>query len=1406
METRSRGEVTWRGRVESELDSRANLTLKGGFVAGKIRIAEELYEIRPLRGRRHLIQQLDPGTFPGDLALPAGNPPEMENSLRAEPGGESLDSPAMSADGPNDLHVMVTYSPQARAAASGAAQIEAQIQSAVDSMDTAFIDSNMIARVTLVHTQEIARDDTGVMETDLDWVRNDSEVAALRDQYGADLVAHIVENGGPYCGIGYVQRNPGSGFAGWAFSVTDRGCLSNSTLAHELGHNLGFEHDPVNGTSPDNASYPWSFAHFLGGSFRTIMSYSNQCTDCPRKDYFSNPDIYYSANPLGIDGARDNARTGDLTASIVSDFRASVIEAPLTFAAIGDFGSGTQGETDVANLVSTLTPDLVITAGDNRYGSTTMEDVVGEYFCDFLTDVPSGSTCLGGNSPVNAFFPSTGNHDYDDGGGISEYLSYFTLPGAGINTSGTSGSELYYDFVDGPVHFFVLDSDGAIDNPTEMTAQQNWLQAGLASSITPWQVVYFHHAPYSSSSSHGSTSAMQWPFAAWGADAVITGHDHTYERIEREGIVYFVNGLGGMSKYNFGPAIPGSQFRYNAEYGVLLADATDSAITFQFINVSGTVVDSYTLSQSTTPNTVDVFIAQSSDDVEETTADGSMYMDSTDIELGDDPTHRGAQTEGLRFSNINIPQGATVDAAYIEFVTDEIGSDPTNVEIRAQAADNAAPFSTANYDLTSRTATSSSVAWDIPAWNAVGELHQTPELSAVIQEVVSRTGWQSGNSMAFVISGTGTRTAEAYDGDSALAALLHVEFNTDTPPPNAPPTADFGYACSDLDCDFTDQSSDSDGSVVGWQWDFGGDGSSTTRNPSHSFTSSGSFTVTLTVLDDDGDSDSTGDSVTVTAANTAPVADDDIATTNEDAPVVVQVLDGDTDADGDTLTVTAAGPATNGGVSHTTNSVTYIPNSNFNGFDSFTYSISDGNGGSDSATVTVTVNPINDPPVFSEDPILGGSAESGTAYSGSINGTASDVDSISLTYSEVGLPTWLVVAPDGTLSGTPSEGDVGTNFFTIQVNDGSGGTDQTTLQIEVTVPTPSVDQLATGQILTWGEVVGSYIDTHSNAGGIQSITEIATGGKKTSRTSQLRFDWTFNVEPGVAVTLFANAWAPISPEGDKFEMSYSTNGSSYSPMFQIQAVSDGSTYQSYALPASTSGTVYVRVADTDQTGGNYSKDTVFVDHLFISTDRDSVGTAPTAPVNLTATASSSSAIDLSWDDTSSDEHGFYVQESTGGGIWSVIETVGMNSTAYTATGLASNSTYSYRVRAYNGSGDSPFSNISSATTAVGLSPIHVESLDGSSSASKKWEATVTILIEDASSAPAPVSNVTVSGSWSAGGSGSCTTDVSGLCSITKGNLRNNLASVTFTVTNVTHAERSYDPSLNTATSIEVPKP
>jgi len=269
------------------------------------------------------------------------------------------------------------------------------------------------------------------------------------------------------------------------------------------------------------------------------------------------------------------------------------------FATIGDYGDGSVDEGSVAGLVYSWSPDFIITLGDNRYGSTDFDETVGQYYCNSLTDAGNGAFCSGGNNLANTFFPSLGNHDYNDGAGLNEYLNYFTLPGIGVPTSDTSSSERYYDFIKGSVHFFVIDSMGALSSATDKTTQMNWLQTQLAASSTPWQVVYFHHAPYSSGR-HGSITEMQWSFAAWGADAVISGHDHTYERIFANGIVYFVNGLGGRSIYSFNTPVSGSQVRYNSDYGAMRVDASDISITFDFISTSGSIIDTYTIEAALT--------------------------------------------------------------------------------------------------------------------------------------------------------------------------------------------------------------------------------------------------------------------------------------------------------------------------------------------------------------------------------------------------------------------------------------------------------------------------------------------------------------------------------------------------------------------------------------------------------------------------------------------------------------------------------------------------------------------------------------------------------------------------------------------------------------------------------------
>ncbi|EOD21377.1 hypothetical protein EMIHUDRAFT_368782 [Emiliania huxleyi CCMP1516] len=259
--------------------------------------------------------------------------------------------------------------------------------------------------------------------------------------------------------------------------------------------------------------------------------------------------------------------------------------AVVRFAVIGDFGVSNQMERDVAALVASWDVDFVISAGDNRYDSHTLNETVGgiALYGAFLPDAPAGRE--------NRFFPCVGNHDVSDGGGIAEYRRFFSLPGEGVATSGTSGSELFYDFyqADGALHVFVLDSE-AVD--ATIPQQQTWLQEQLSRSSAAWKIVVMHHSPFSSSSKHGSKSFMQWPFAEWGASIVISGHDHHYERIEHGGIVYFVNGAGGRTLYSVSDQlVDGSKATFDSDHGAQVIAIGGGYVHSAFVSRTGEVVD-----------------------------------------------------------------------------------------------------------------------------------------------------------------------------------------------------------------------------------------------------------------------------------------------------------------------------------------------------------------------------------------------------------------------------------------------------------------------------------------------------------------------------------------------------------------------------------------------------------------------------------------------------------------------------------------------------------------------------------------------------------------------------------------------------------------------------------------------
>lgn len=241
----------------------------------------------------------------------------------------------------------------------------------------------------------------------------------------------------------------------------------------------------------------------------------------------------------------------------------------------------------MAALVTSWEPDLVITTGDNNYpagSSSTIDTNIGQYYHQFINPYigayPPGSD-------QNRFYPSLGNHDWASPD-AQPYLDYFTLP----------GNERYYNFTVGSMEFFAIDSDTREpDGVDSVSTQALWLKSQMEASVSTWKIVYFHHPPFSSAL-HGSQLWMRWPFKDWGADLVLSGHDHMYERLVIDGLTYIVDGLGGASIYDFILPVEGSQARYNGDYGALLIEETPVSLYIRFININGEVIDQVTLQKT----------------------------------------------------------------------------------------------------------------------------------------------------------------------------------------------------------------------------------------------------------------------------------------------------------------------------------------------------------------------------------------------------------------------------------------------------------------------------------------------------------------------------------------------------------------------------------------------------------------------------------------------------------------------------------------------------------------------------------------------------------------------------------------------------------------------------------------
>lgn len=225
--------------------------------------------------------------------------------------------------------------------------------------------------------------------------------------------------------------------------------------------------------------------------------------------------------------------------------------------------------------------------------------------------------------------------------------------------------------------------------------------------------------------------------------------------------------------------------------GKTIASDTDAPYVFNWAEaeegrhtIKAKIYDSKGRTKESLPVTIFIgmralerFVTHSKNDAEEQ-ANGSMDLNSSDLDLINDG-RRGAQVVGMRFTGIPIPQGAQIKKAYLQFTVDKVKTKPTNLVIHAETTPYVPQFTRIKHNISSRKRTKASVKWSPEPWNVIGERSEkqrTPDLSALIQEVIAQSDWQEGNALVFIITGSGERCAVSYDGDQQNAPVLYIEY------------------------------------------------------------------------------------------------------------------------------------------------------------------------------------------------------------------------------------------------------------------------------------------------------------------------------------------------------------------------------------------------------------------------------------------------------------------------------------------------------------------------------------------------------------------------------------------------------------------------------------------------------